>query len=71
MLEYIGPERARQVSSRGAEAGGHIGPVATSILAQEILPHIEDVPVFRNELDVSFAIRTPFRHISLFLLESI
>tara|TARA_Y100001954_G_scaffold223440_1_gene261739 strand:+ start:461 stop:1486 length:1026 start_codon:yes stop_codon:yes gene_type:complete len=30
----------------GAEAGGHIGPVATSILAQEILPHIEDVPVF-------------------------
>lgn len=30
----------------GAEAGGHIGPVATSVLAQEILPHIEDVPVF-------------------------
>ena len=30
----------------GAEAGGHIGPVSTSILAQEILPHIEDVPVF-------------------------
>lgn len=30
----------------GMEAGGHIGPVATSILAQEILPHITDVPVF-------------------------
>ena len=30
----------------GAEAGGHIGPVSTSILAQEILPHIKDVPVF-------------------------
>lgn len=30
----------------GAEAGGHIGPVATSVLAQEILPVITDVPVF-------------------------
>jgi len=30
----------------GAEAGGHIGPVATSVLAQEILPHMRDVPVF-------------------------
>ncbi|MEO1092240.1 MAG: nitronate monooxygenase [Pseudomonadota bacterium] len=30
----------------GAEAGGHIGPVATSVLAQEILPAIRDVPVF-------------------------
>ncbi len=30
----------------GSEAGGHIGPVATSILAQEILPAITDVPVF-------------------------
>jgi len=30
----------------GAEAGGHIGPVSTSVLAQEILPHIIDVPVF-------------------------
>lgn len=30
----------------GAEAGGHIGPVSTSVLAQEILPHIKDVPVF-------------------------
>lgn len=31
----------------GSEAGGHIGPVATSVLAQEILPHLADqVPVF-------------------------
>ncbi len=30
----------------GMEAGGHIGPVSTSILAQEILPVITDVPVF-------------------------
>ncbi len=30
----------------GSEAGGHIGPTATSVLAQEILPHIHDVPVF-------------------------
>lgn len=30
----------------GAEAGGHIGPVATSVLAQEILPSMRDVPVF-------------------------
>ena len=31
----------------GMEAGGHIGPVATSVLAQEILPHRRpDIPVF-------------------------
>jgi enoyl-[acyl-carrier protein] reductase II len=30
----------------GMEAGGHIGPVSTSVLAQEILPEIHDVPVF-------------------------
>ncbi len=30
----------------GTEAGGHIGPVATSVLAQEILPVIDAVPVF-------------------------
>jgi len=30
----------------GHEAGGHIGPVSTSVLAQEILPHISEVPVF-------------------------
>lgn len=30
----------------GMEAGGHIGPVSTSVLSQEILPAIHDVPVF-------------------------
>ncbi len=30
----------------GAEAGGHIGSVSTLVLAQEILPHIDNVPVF-------------------------
>ena len=30
----------------GMEAGGHIGPVSTTVLAQEILPHITDIPVF-------------------------
>lgn len=30
----------------GMEAGGHIGAVSTSVLAQEILPEIRDVPVF-------------------------
>jgi enoyl-[acyl-carrier protein] reductase II len=30
----------------GMEAGGHIGPVATSVLAQEILPFVDEVPVF-------------------------
>lgn len=30
----------------GSEAGGHIGPVVTSVLAQEILPNVRDVPVF-------------------------
>jgi enoyl-[acyl-carrier protein] reductase II len=30
----------------GSEAGGHIGPVSLTVLAQEILPHIRDVPVF-------------------------
>jgi enoyl-[acyl-carrier protein] reductase II len=44
----------------GMEAGGHIGPVSTSVLAQEILPHVRDVPVFvaggigRGEAIVSF-----------------
>ncbi len=44
----------------GSEAGGHIGPVSTSVLAQEILPEIRDVPVFvaggigRGEAIVSF-----------------
>ncbi|MDX1484865.1 MAG: nitronate monooxygenase [Alphaproteobacteria bacterium] len=44
----------------GMEAGGHTGPVATSVLAQEILPLIEEVPVFvaggigRGEAIVSY-----------------
>ena len=44
----------------GAEAGGHIGSVSTSVLAQEILPHITEVPVFvaggigRGEAIVSY-----------------
>jgi len=44
----------------GSEAGGHIGPVSTSVLAQEILPNVTDVPVFvaggigRGEAMVSY-----------------
>ncbi len=44
----------------GMEAGGHIGPVSTSVLAQELLPEVHDVPVFvaggigRGEAIVSF-----------------
>ncbi|MEX2009740.1 MAG: nitronate monooxygenase [Dongiaceae bacterium] len=30
----------------GMEAGGHIGPVSTSVLAQEILPGVREIPVF-------------------------
>ena len=30
----------------GMEAGGHIGPVSTSVLAQEILPIVRDIPIF-------------------------
>ncbi len=30
----------------GSEAGGHIGPVSLSVLAQEILPEVPEVPVF-------------------------
>lgn len=37
---------AEAIVIEGAEAGGHIGPVTTSVLAQEILPEISDVPVF-------------------------
>ncbi|WP_168464288.1 NAD(P)H-dependent flavin oxidoreductase [Wolbachia endosymbiont of Ctenocephalides felis wCfeT] len=29
----------------GMEAGGHIGPVSTSVLAQEILPYFKDEPI--------------------------
>ncbi|MBV9539008.1 MAG: nitronate monooxygenase [Acidisphaera sp.] len=44
----------------GSEAGGHIGPVSLTVLAQEILPHVRDVPVFvagglgRGEAVLSF-----------------
>jgi enoyl-[acyl-carrier protein] reductase II len=44
----------------GNEAGGHVGPVSTSVLAQEILPNLHDVPVFvaggigRGEAIVSY-----------------
>ena len=44
----------------GMEAGGHIGPVSTSVLAQEILPALHEVPVFvaggigRGEAIVSY-----------------
>ena len=30
----------------GNEAGGHIGPVSTNVLAQEILPNVDEVPIF-------------------------
>ncbi len=30
----------------GSEAGGHIGPVSLMVLAQEILPHMREFPVF-------------------------
>lgn len=30
----------------GSEAGGHIGPVSLTVLAQEILPYVTEVPVF-------------------------
>lgn len=44
----------------GMEAGGHIGPVSTGVLAQEILPALPEVPVFvaggigRGEAIISF-----------------
>jgi enoyl-[acyl-carrier protein] reductase II len=44
----------------GHEAGGHIGPVSTSVLAQEILPQVKNLPVFvaggigRGEAIVSY-----------------
>jgi enoyl-[acyl-carrier protein] reductase II len=44
----------------GMEAGGHTGPVSTSVLAQEILPMVRELPVFvaggigRGEAIVSY-----------------
>ena len=37
---------AEAIVIEGSEAGGHIGPVSTAVLAQEFLPHITEVPVF-------------------------
>ena len=30
----------------GHEAGGHIGPISTAVLAEQILPQVDEVPVF-------------------------
>ncbi len=37
---------AEAIVIEGSEAGGHIGPVSTAVLAQEVLPHVTEVPVF-------------------------
>src|SRR5216683_2545200 len=37
---------AHAIVIEGSEAGGHIGPVSTAVLAQEVLPHLTEVPVF-------------------------
>jgi enoyl-[acyl-carrier protein] reductase II len=37
---------AAAIVIEGSEAGGHIGPVSTAVLAQEVLPHLIEVPVF-------------------------
>ncbi len=37
---------AQAIVIEGSEAGGHIGPVSTAVLAQEVLPHLTEVPVF-------------------------
>jgi len=37
---------AEAIVIEGSEAGGHIGPVSTAVLAQEVLPHMTEVPVF-------------------------
>jgi enoyl-[acyl-carrier protein] reductase II len=51
---------AEAIVIEGSEAGGHIGPVSTAVLAQEVLPHMGEVPVFvaggigRGEAIVSY-----------------
>src|SRR5690348_6669679 len=51
---------AEAIVVEGSEAGGHIGPVSTAVLAQEVLPHLREVPVFvaggigRGEVIVSY-----------------
>jgi enoyl-[acyl-carrier protein] reductase II len=37
---------AEAIVIEGSEAGGHIGPVSTAVLAQEVLPNLPEVPVF-------------------------
>jgi enoyl-[acyl-carrier protein] reductase II len=37
---------AEAIVIEGNEAGGHVGPVSTAVLAQEVLPHMSAVPVF-------------------------
>jgi enoyl-[acyl-carrier protein] reductase II len=37
---------AEAIVIEGSEAGGHIGPVSTAVLAQEVLPNVSEVPVF-------------------------
>ena len=37
---------AEAIVIEGNEAGGHVGPVSTAVLAQEVLPHVSEVPVF-------------------------
>lgn len=39
-------QRCDALIIEGMEAGGHTGPVSTNVLAQEILPHLREVPVF-------------------------
>lgn len=46
LARRLGRAGADGIIIEGNEAGGHIGPVSTSILAQEILPHLRDLPVF-------------------------
>ena len=51
---------AEAIVIEGSEAGGHIGPVSTAVLAQEVLPNLPEVPVFvaggigRGEAIVSY-----------------
>ena len=45
--EEVAPLSRRRAGDRGHGGGGHIGPVSTSVLAQEILPDVAaDIPVF-------------------------
>src|SRR6202043_2645934 len=46
LAKKLGRMGADAIVIEGSEAGGHIGPVSTGVLAQEILPHLTEVPVF-------------------------